>query len=181
MRTIDPRTGFIMALGSALLAACAAPTGTVGKPDDVPAAIAVPSGHTLALTLKGNGLQNYECRVKADAAGGYDWVFVAPEAALRDKDAIVGRHYAGPTWEYGDGSKVAGKVLANVAAPTAGNIPWLLLQGTASPAPGRLAGTTYVQRVNTTGGVAPSDVCNASTAGTKKDVRYSADYLFYKG
>jgi hypothetical protein len=179
MRPIDTRVAFILALGSALLAACASTT-TVSKPDDVPAAIAVPSASKLAFTLKGSGLQNYECRAKADAAGGYDWVFVSPEAALREKDAIVGRHYAGPTWEYGDGSKVTGKVVASAAAPTAGNIPWLLLQGTAAPAPGRLAGTTYIQRVNTTAGVAPSESCTAVSAGTKKEVRYSADYLFYK-
>jgi len=179
MRTIEPRMALTLALGSALLAACASTT-TVTKPDDVPAAIAVPSSSKLAFTLKASGLQNYECRAKADAAGGYDWVFVAPEAALRDKDAIVGRHYAGPTWEYGDGSKVTGKVVANVTSPTAGNIPWLLLQGNAAPTPGRLAGTTYIQRVNTSAGVAPSDPCTAATAGTKKEVRYTADYLFYK-
>lgn len=157
-------------------------TGVVSaKPADVPAAIAAPSNSTRALTLKGSGVQHYECRTKADSAGAYDWVFVAPEAALRDRtDAVVGKHYAGPTWEYGDGSKVTGKVLATAPAPEPGNIPWLLLQGAAAATPGALAGVTHVQRVDTVGGVAPSDPCTAALAGTRTAVRYSANYVFYK-
>ena len=157
----------------------AAPSGLA----NIPAAIAVPSGHRLAFTLHGSGLQNYECRSKAGAAGGYDWVFVAPEAALYDRsDAVVGRHYGGPTWEYGDDSKVTGKALAEAPSPAsaAGNIPWLLLQGTSVSRGGVLNGVTYIQRVNTDGGVSPSDPCGSSTAGTRKGVHYSADYLFYK-
>ncbi len=151
-----------------------------GAPD-VPAAIAAPSGNKVAMTLKGTGLQNYECRAKSGGAG-YDWAFVGPEAALRDKsDALVGRHYGGPTWEYGDGSKVTGKVVADVPSPSAGNIPWLLLAGTSTAQDGALRGTTFVQRVNTTGGVPPSEPCTASTAGQKKGVRYTADYVFYRG
>jgi hypothetical protein len=148
---------------------------------DIPSAIAAPSGATLAVTLKASGLQNYECRAKAGAPGGYDWVFVAPEAVLKDQsDAIVGRHFGGPTWEYGDGSKVSGKTLATAAAPQAGNIPWELLKGTAAGTPGVLSGVTFVQRIHTIGGTAPSDNCSAATAATRKGVRYSADYLFYK-
>ena len=109
-------------------------------------------------------------------------MFVAPEAALKDSGgALVGRHNAGPTWEHADGSKVVGKVVASSPAPQAGNIPWLLLQATAAPSPGALAGVTHVQRVATSGGIAPSDACAATSIGTKKSVRYTADYLFYKG
>lgn len=181
MRSIDTRAVLTLTLCAGLLGACASTTRSVTGPDDIPAAIAVPTGNKLAFTLRGSGMQNYECRAKAGAAGGYEWTFVAPEAVLRDSDVVVGRHYGGPTWEYGDGSKVTGTVVATVAAPIAGNIPWLLLKGTSEATSGRLAGTTYVQRVNTTDGVAPSDACGASTAGAKKAVRYMADYLFYKG
>jgi Protein of unknown function (DUF3455) len=171
-------------LGAAValaVAGCSSMGSSASGTSGLPAAIAVPAGNTLAVTLKGSGLQNYECRAKPGAAGGFDWVFISPEAALRDKsDALVGRHSAGPQWEYGDGSKVTGKVVADAAAPAAGNIPWLLLKGTATGT-GVLAGVTYVQRTNTEGGVAPSETCNAQLAGTKKSVRYSADYLFYKG
>lgn len=174
------RTTALLALPFAV-SACSTLGAAASGSAEIPAAIAVPSGSRLAATLKGSGVQNYECRAKVGAAGGYDWTFVGPEAALRDKgDAVVGRHFAGPTWEYGDDSKVTGKVLADASAPVAGNIPWLLLQGTASPHAGVFNGITYVQRINTVGGTAPSDTCSAAAIGTKKAVRYSADYLFYK-
>lgn len=147
----------------------------------VPAAIAVPSGNKLFFTLRASGLQNYECRAKAGAAGGYDWVLVGPEAALYDKsDSLVGRHYGGPTWEYGDDSKVVGKEVAEAPAPKPLSLAWVLMQGTPAPRTGVMSGVTYVQRINTDGGVAPSDTCSAGAVGTKKGVRYSADYLFYK-
>ncbi len=169
------------------LVACAVPLvlvacGSITPPGStVPAALAVPSGNTFAFTLKGTGLQNYECRARPEAAGAHDWVFVSPEAALHDSGgALVGRHYGGPTWEHGDGSKVVGKVLANAPAPGAGNIPWLLLQGTATGT-GAFKGVTYVQRVETSGGVAPAEPCSAAVVGKKAAVRYAADYRFYKG
>ena len=182
---VSIRPLFVAALPFAM-AACSSPgpqtIASASDPSEIPSAIAVPSGTVLAMTLKGAGLQHYECRARADAAGGYDWVFVAPEAVLKDqRDAIVGRHFAGPTWEYGDGSQVTGKAIATSVAPQPGNIPWLLLKATAAGTPGVLAGVTYVQRTNTSGGTVPSDVCSAATSGAKKSVRYTADYRFYKG
>ena len=63
-------------------------------------------------------------------------------------------------------------------------IPWLLLSA-ASTVPGshggRLAATTYIQRIATTGGLAPADAeCNAGTTGTSAEVPYTADYYFWK-
>ncbi len=185
MNTI-PRSLAVAVLPLAL-AACGTPGPTAsGSPPTnalgVPAAIAVPSGNRLAMTLKGSGIQNYECRTKSDTPGGYDWVLVAPEAALKDRnDALVGRHYGGPTWEYGDGSKVTGRILSTTPSPVAGNLPWVLLQGMADAKPGEFAGVTYIQRTNTSGGTAPSDSCVASAIGTRKAVRYTADYSFFKG
>ena len=43
-----------------------------------------------------------------------------------------------------------------------------------------MTGITYIQRVNTKGGVAPADPCAAASAGTKKQVAYQADYVFFK-
>ena len=163
----------------AVLAGCA---GMGPTAPDVPAPIAVPAGNKLAFVYKGSGLLNYECRAKADAPGSFDWALASPDAALRDKkDDLVGKYYGGPTWEHADGSKVTGKQLAVAPAPTPGNIPWQLVQATPTSGSLTMNGVTYVQRINTNAGVAPSDPCNASTVATKKQVRYSADYLFYKG
>ena len=44
-----------------------------------------------------------------------------------------------------------------------------------------LANTTFVQRLNTAGGLAPATGCNLPTdIGNQKFVPYTADYFFYK-
>ena len=89
----------------------------------------------------------------------------------------MGKYYGGPTWETGDGSKITGKQVG-VAPASAGNIPFQLVK--TEPGSGALKDVTYIQRVNTKGGVAPSDACTEATKGAKKTVPYSADYVFYK-
>ena len=166
-------------LTSALLSACSGMM-PVSAPE-VPSAIAVPAGNKVAFVFKGSGLLNYECRAKADAPTDFAWVLASPDAALKDKnDALVGKYYGGPTWEHADGSKVTGKQLAVSAAPTPGNIPWQLVEAAPTTGSRVMNGVTYIQRVNTMAGVAPSDPCNATTVSSKKQVRYSADYYFYK-
>ena len=175
---LKPRT--VLALAPLAFTACGTMTAAEITPPNVPAAVAAPSGKP-AMMLKGVGLLTYECRAKAGADGAFEWVFAGPDAALQDMSGRqVGKYYGGPTWEHGDGSKVTGKQLA-VAPAAAGNIPLQLVQ--AAPATGNngaFTGVSYIQRVNTMGGVAPSTPCNASTLSTKTTVNYSADYVFYK-
>ena len=87
----------------------------------------------------------------------------------------VGIHYSGPTWEGIAGSKVTATV-ANTCTVDANAIPWLSLTATAEPTPGVFAGTTFIQRVHTTGGKAPT---TAGTTGQVKSVPYTAQYFFY--
>jgi Protein of unknown function (DUF3455) len=142
---------------------------------DIPPSLAVQQGATLLGKYAANGVQIYVCRVKGAAN---EWAFKAPEAKLVDAEGRpFAKHYAGPTWEAPDGSKVVGKVLANEPAPKSGAIPWLLLSAESS-ASGALAGVRFVQRVDTSGGVAPSGTC--PTVGAEQRVDYTADYIFYK-
>lgn len=158
------------------LTACAA---TMTAPE-VPQAVAVPAGHRPAMTLKGVGLLTYECRAKAGTAGAYEWVFAGPDATLQDRSGrTVGKYYGGPTWEHNEGGKITGKQLA-IAPASAGSIPLQLVQTTPATGAGPFNGVTYIQRVNTMGGVAPTSPCDASTMSTKQTVKYSADYVFYK-
>jgi hypothetical protein len=174
------RTAMAVVLTAAVLTACSS-MSTASAPT-VPAAISVPAGNTLAFALRGSGLLNYECRAKADSPGVFDWALASPDAVLKDRnDALVGKYYGGPTWEHADGSKVTGRQLAVAPAPTAGNIPWQLVQATPSRGAMTMNGISYVQRINTAGGVAPAEPCTAAVVASKKQVRYSADYLFYKG
>lgn len=144
----------------------------------VPEPVQVPVGHRLSLKTTGVGEITYECRAKAGSTGTYEWVFVAPVATLYDVNRqIVGKYYAGPTWETMDGSQVTGKQVAVAPAQT-GSIPLQLVK--AEPATGNsYKNVAYIQRLNTKGGVAPSASCDATHLGKRQSVPYEADYLFY--
>jgi hypothetical protein len=155
--------------------------GTAAQMMDVPESVRVPAGHTMAMKAVGVGELTYECRVKANDAAAFEWVFVGPVAKLMDPatNKEVGKYYAGPTWEAADGSKVTGKQVA-VAPGMAGSIPLQLVKAEPAMGTGAMAGVTYIQRVNTKGGVAPADPCMATSAGMKKQVPYQADYVFFR-
>ena len=162
---------------AALVSGCA----TMEMPaPTVPAAIAVPAGNKVAMRAVGAGDLTYECKVKATDANAFEWVFTGPNAVLSDMNQkAVGKYYGGPTWESMDGSKVTGKQLAVSPAP-AGNIPMQLVQANPATGSGAMTGITYIQRINTVGGVAPALPCDASKVGSKQLVKYQADYVFYK-
>jgi len=113
--------------------------------------IAVPEGNELAFILDATGVQIYTCQ---EANGAPAWVFQAPEAELFRGGRLVGSHYGGPTWEYRDGSTTLGtKLAAFTADPT--SVPWLLLQATPGEKRGVMSRVTYIQRLDTVGGIAP--------------------------
>ena len=158
-----------------LAAGCAAtPKSTVQVPD----ALRPGAGEKLVQVVPAKGDQIYECREKKDQAGAYDWAFVAPQAALFDGSGKpIGKHYAGPSWEAADGSKIVGKVKQLSASPAARAIPWLLLETKSAGAEGAFSRVTSIQRVATVGGVAPAGGC--PQAGTQIRVPYTADYYFF--
>ena len=140
-----------------------------------------PADEAIALIVPAKGVQIYECRARADQAESYAWAFVAPDADLFDASGKrIGRHYAGPHWESNDGSKIAGSVKESVAAPRAGAIPWLLLSAKTVGPKGSFSDITSVQRVNTTGGVAPATNCSRGELGATVRVPYTADYYLLK-
>ena len=142
---------------------------------DIPAKLAPPQAGPLLGKYTGKGVQIYVCTVTGSTS---EWDFKAPEAELIDaRGRLFAKHYAGPTWEARDGSKIVGKMLANEPAPKADAIPWLLLSAESSGS-GVLAGARFVQRINTSGGVGPTGVC--PTAGAERRVDYRADYIFYR-
>ena len=67
-----------------------------------------------------------------------------------------------------------------LVARGAGTIDWLRLAvvtATGGDDGDRLAHTTYIQRINTTGGVAPAGPC---ADGARAEIPYTADYVFFK-
>ncbi len=161
-----------------LLAAGCASQHSTRPAVQVPSALNPGAGEMLMLVVSARGQQIYECREKKEQAGAYDWAFVAPEAELFDGSGKkIGKHYAGPSWEAADGSKIVGKVKQLAAAPDAASIPWLLLEAKSAGNDGAFSKVTSVQRVATAGGVMPPNGC--SVAGMRVGVAYTADYYFY--
>jgi hypothetical protein len=164
------RTGKVLA---ALLFGSAA-MSVSGAEAQLPAAIDAP-GTTQIASLHAEGAQVYEC--KADSTGKLSWAFREPIATLFADGKTVGRHYAGPNWEYSDGSAVTGKAAGNAPGTSANDIPWLKLEVTAHRGSGVFAGVTTVQRINTKGGKLEG-ACDK--AGSYQSAPYSADYVFLK-
>jgi uncharacterized protein DUF3455 len=149
-------------------------------PPNVPDILKPPAGNQPFLVGHATGVQIYTCN------GAGSWGTSVPRADLvgnNDTNVIV-KHSAGPTWTATDGSTATkDPAVANKSAPgAAGAIPWLLLTTNAAAGPNgdRLANTTFIQRVNTVGGVAPTDVCDASTTPKVREMPYTADYYFWK-
>ena len=147
----------------------------------VPAEIAVEEGHKPFLVANAVGVQIQACTA---SGGSYRWSLVAPRADLFDRNGkLLGTHFGGPSWQGKDGSLVKAALERRVTVdPT--TIDWLRLRVTheAAGAEGdRLVGTTFIQRVQTTGGLAPApETCTAETLGDVEEVPYTAVYVFWK-
>ena len=163
---------------AAVVAGCAS-TGARTAPT-VPENLKAPENQKLSLETGASGVQIYECKTSKDNPARYEWVFKAPEAELFDTAGKkIGKHYAGPTWESDDGSKVVGEVKARDDGPDPNAIPWLLLSAKSTSGTGIFAKTASIQRVRTVGGKAPTDGCNQAQAGKEARVPYKAAYYFY--
>ena len=137
--------------------------------------IQVQAGNKLAFHVYARGVQVY-------VWNGSAWVFDAPRAELFAEENFfgeVGTHYRGPNWESKSGSRVkAVRVPDTGCTPDPTAIAWLLLVSTETNGPGILDRTTYIQRVNTTGGVSPT--APGASVGEVKEVPYTAEYYFYR-
>jgi hypothetical protein len=146
----------------------------------LPPTVQVPAGHKVAMETVGAGNITYECRVKANMPGQYEWFFAGPDARLMDRSGrVVGKYFGPPaTWESMDGSKLTATQVA-VAPNGAGNIPLQLVKGNPAMGAGAMQGVAYIQRVATQGGVPPMAACDAANLGQKQVVKYQADYIFW--
>jgi hypothetical protein len=126
------------------------------------------------------GVQKYACQPNGT------WLFTDPVATLAKSAGTakpIGSHYLDivtgrPVWQFQDGSIVEAARKAS-ASGGSGNIAVLLLETvstTAGDDGDRLAKTTWVQRLNTAGGVAPDGVC---APGGRIAVPYETDYVFW--
>ena len=191
-------------LGLGLMGAGQAAHAKHVKPPSVPANLEVPAGNTAFLVGHATGTQNYVC---LPSGTGFAYVLFTPEATLFDKhNRQIITHFSSPnlapdrgetagtirvTWQDSDTSTFWGKVNQGDSATHASNpdfvavgaIAWLKVTRVGAqdgPTGGdTLSDTTFIQRVNTSGGLAPADCTSAADVGKEAFVPYKADYFFY--
>jgi FtsP/CotA-like multicopper oxidase with cupredoxin domain len=162
---------------AALLTAAIIVLSSSAAAQQVPQQLQPPANEQLILQVHAKGDQVYTCK---EDVTQFTWTLKAPDAQLFDNDGKpFGKHFAGPSWEAKDGSRVTGKAVANAPSSDADSIPWLLVNIVSHEGSGVLSRATTIQRLNTKGGKAPATGCDASHAGQEVRVPYSADYLFY--
>jgi hypothetical protein len=196
------------AVGALLLAACAAtppaptvpaaPAAPAGAPAVAPEAGAIPVAPSLeaptrpslglfsrikaptevdpVLEMAATGAQIFRCEQDKE---GYHWAFRLPEAELRDaKGQLVGHHGVNYSFEHVDGSRLIGTIVGYDSAPGDNSLRWLLLR-TQSYGQGEFDKITYVQRVETSGGLPPGQ-CSPELANQILRVPFSAKFIFYR-
>ena len=172
-----PLRSFVLKAAAPAVALVLLATGSAARAEDrddsnLPPALDVPAGNEVKFQARGVGVQIYKWSVTSST-----WVFQAPSAVLFHHEGhVVGIHFAGPTWQSTDGSSVVGTKLGAVTVdPSA--IPWLLLGAKTTTGPGVFSDVTFVQRIETVGGLAPA--APGKFDGEMALVPYSAEYLFY--
>jgi len=134
--------------------------------------LTAPVGSTLLLHAFGIGFQIYHWN-------GASWGVATPSATIyadAGGNGAIASHFAGPTWQSNSGGSVVGTV-ANRCVPDAASIAWLSLTAIPSGA-GIFSKVTFIQRLNTVGGNAPSTP--GTVIGQEAKIPYTADYLFYQ-
>ena len=137
--------------------------------------IKVDDGYTVAFRAYAIGVQIYRWN-------GTAWTLVAPSANLyanADYTGKIGTHYEGPRWRSNSGSLVqAARVPNTGCTPDSSAIAWLLLKRVTNEGHGIFGDVTYIQRVATSGGLAPT--APGTVGGEEKRVPYTAEYYFYR-
>jgi len=191
-------------LGLGLMAAGQAAHARQVRPPDVPVNLEVDQGNSAFLVGHAVGTQNYVC---LPAGAGFAYALFTPQATLfDDHNRQVITHFFSPNlaptdsyeiagtiraaWQHSDDtSTVWGKVIdsaSNASDPdfvAADAIAWLKVAVVGiqdGPQAGdALSGTTFIQRVNTSGGVPPTNCTSPADVGRRAFVPYTADYFFY--
>jgi Protein of unknown function (DUF3455) len=135
-------------------------------------------GHAILFRLRTlpTSVQIYTCKA---TAGAFAWTGPDPDAIVANSDNTLTllHHYKGPTWEATDGSIVRGSNAKHFLSPKEKSVDWLEL--TAVGGTQKFASVDLIHRIDTSGGVPPSQPCDAAHDLEQVRVPYSATYLFY--
>jgi hypothetical protein len=135
--------------------------------------IQIPEGNSLAYRVYALGVQEYSWNGTSWVQGG----IIANLYSNSSYQGQVGTHHGGPTWISNSGGLVTGEEEYE-CSPNLNSLPWQRLRADEVDGVGMFSDTTYIQRVNTSGGNAP--VNPGTYDGEPVSVAYAAEYLFYR-
>jgi hypothetical protein len=145
--------------------------------------LAVPVGNVLQAAWHAEGTRRY--RAEIGITGKLAWAPAGTDADLLPGDAVLPKqqvkplgHTDGTTWSATDGSSVAGAVVKSVPAADALAAPWQLLRALKAGGGGVLDKVTFIQLVDTDGGLPPAKP--PIKAGEEASTAFRANYLFYR-
>jgi len=135
--------------------------------------IQVPEGNSLAYRVYGLGVQEYSWDGSTWIAGG----LIANLYSSPSYQGQVGTHHGGPTWISNSGGLVTGDEEFE-CSPDPNSISWQRVRADEVDGVGMFSDTTFVQRINTSGGNAPS--YPGTYDGQPITVPFAAEYVFYR-
>jgi hypothetical protein len=191
---------------AALAAAIMVPLLQPGRADEItlprmPEELEVEEGNVAFLVGHAAGTQNYVCLPSGSSSSGVAFSLFTPQATLfNDDDGQIITHFFSPnpdedgrpiraTWEHSRDTSTVWAALDGLSDDRQfveeGAVAWLKLKVVGDeegPTGGdKLTKTTFIQRLNTSGGLAPSIGCSSTAdIGNRAFVPYTADYFFYR-
>lgn len=160
-----------------LTAAAALPAAAIPEPPGASARIRPSAGEEAAFVLSAEGAHVFECK---PVAGGHAWTFVAPDLTLYEGGRSVATQTVPNQFESSSDRSSVSATLRSTQPAGGQALPWALMSAAPLGETGLFAGVTSIQRVNTSGGVAPASGCDSGAAGTQLRVPVTADYYFYR-
>jgi hypothetical protein len=153
--------------------------------EGLPDSLRVPEGNRLVAEGYARGVQIYQVKRNATNPNVFAWVNIAPFATLYTKpdfSEVMAHHFAGPTWDivkgHNHGQRVVGKKIFGITQD-ASAIQWLLLKAVDSLSSANNQ-VTYIQRLYTVGGLAPTTGADEAHLGQLDSIPYTARYFFYE-
>jgi len=131
------------------------------------------TGKITLLSVQAVGVQIYECHM--EDGGRLTWKFREPLATLTLDGKTIGQHYAGPSWQFDDGGKVLGKVVAQKNGASDRDISLLQLDVISHEGKGATAQVASIERIDTNGGLFTGE---CQQQGALHLEPYRARYLF---
>lgn len=166
------------AITSIVLGLAAVPAAAITAPGGLPPRLQPSAAEEPAFMLSAEGVHVFEC--KPGGPDGFTWSFVAPDATLFEGSRTAATQSVPNLWESSSDRSSVTAVARATQSAAEGDLPWALFGAQPLSDTGLFAGVTSIQRINTAGGVAPSQACSEDSAGSELRIPFTADYYFYR-